>query len=354
FNNMLMGVLPNLDLAARRASPEVLPLIEVARDSARRAADLVRQLMTYAGRNRPATRSLEGLGPLTGRAVELCRTTFDKRIAFEQAYDPNATACVDATQIEQAILNVLINARDALASAEIQRPRISISVATVRAGAAELREHGGDHVRVRVTDNGVGMDVTTAARIYEPFFTTKDVGKGTGLGMATAHTIIQEHGGFIACESAPGQGTTFSIYLRFEHSPGSVALAAPSPPPARGTEMVLIVDDEAAIRRIVSLMLRSAGYVPREAASGREALELLADRDLASRVGLVLLDVSMPGISRKELRDRLRELTRAPVVYFTGYGLDVRDAGGDARDTVLQKPATEEDLLRTVRQVLDR
>jgi PAS domain S-box-containing protein len=353
FNNMLMGVLPNLELAARRSNAEVLPLIECARDSAIRAADLVRQLMTYAGRNRLATRTVEDLGPLTARAVDLCRTTFDKRITFDQTYDADATARVDATQIEQALLNVLINARDAVADVE-RAPRVSIEVTMVRAGADELEERAGDHVRVRVSDNGVGMDEATTKRVYEPFFTTKDVGKGTGLGMATAHTIVREHGGFIVCVSALGRGTTFSLYLPFERSRARVERAPPSTPPARGTETVLVVDDEPAIRRVVALMLRGAGYTAHEAASGREALERLADRALAREVALVLLDVSMPGISRRELREHLRELTRARVVYFTGYGLDAADVGGDAQDVVLHKPTTEEILLRTVRQVLDR
>ena len=259
---------------------------------------------------------------------------------------------MDAAQLEQAVLNVLINARDALESPQLEAPRISVSVAVVRAGAGELAGHEGDHVRVRIADNGKGMDAATVTHIYEPFFTTKDVGKGTGLGLATTHAILREHGGFIACESARGQGTTFSLYLPREAAPRRVEPAAHEAPQASGTETVLVVDDEPAVRRVAALMLRSAGYVTHEAASGGEALALLADRDLASEVALVLLDVSMPGLPRRELRSRLRAVTRARVVYFTGNVLDAADA--DADDTVLQKPVTEDRLLRTIRQVLDR
>ena len=352
FNNMLMGVLPNLELAARRAPAELVPLLESAGDSARRAAELVRQLMTYAGRNRSKVPTVEELALLVGRAVELCRATSDKRITFDQSYEAGARARVDATLVEQAVLNVLINARDALASPRIEAPSVSVSVDVVRAGASDLSGHDGDHIRIRVSDNGVGVDSATSARMYEPFFTTKEVGKGTGLGLATTHSIFHEHGGFIVCESAPGRGTTFSLYLPRESAPPKSERAVPAHPPARGTETVLVVDDEPAIRNVVSLMLRAAGYVALEAASGGEALHLLADGDLASKVTLVLLDVSMPGLPQCEIRSRLRELTRARVVYFTGYAFDAADADPD--DVVLEKPVTEAQLLGTIRRVLDR
>jgi CheY-like chemotaxis protein len=290
---------------------------------------------------------------MVGRAVELCRTTFDKRIELDQDYEANARALVDATQIEQAILNILINARDALESPSVAPPRVSISVGVVPAGADELAERDGDHVRVRIGDNGSGMDAATAARIYEPFFTTKDVGKGTGLGLATTHAIFNEHGGFMTCESVKGRGTVFSLYLPrvSARSRQSERHAPAEDPPARGTETVLVIDDEPGIRRVVSVMLEGAGYAVRQAASGGEALDLLSGGDLASSVALVLLDVSMPGPPRRELRERLRELTRAHVVYFTGYALDAADA--DPADAVLEKPVTEERLLRTIRRILD-
>jgi PAS domain S-box-containing protein len=352
FNNMLMGVIPNLDLARRRAPDELLPLLESASHSARRAADLVSQLMTYAGRNRPAVQVAEDLVAVVWRAVDLCRTTFDRRIAFDEKYQQGAGARVDAAQIEQAVLNVLINARDALESTPVEAPRISVSVEIVRAGASELAGHDVDHVRLRIGDNGRGMDPATVAHIYEPFFTTKDVGKGTGLGLATTHAILREHGGFITCDSVPGRGTTFSLYMPYEAAVPRGEQAAHEHAPPRGTETVLVVDDEPGIRHVVSLMLRSAGYVPREASSGSEALALLGDRAVASEVALVLLDVSMPGLPRREIRTRLRDLTKARVVYFTGNALDAADA--DAADAVLQKPVTAERLLGTIRRVLDR
>jgi CheY-like chemotaxis protein len=348
---MLMGVLANLEVATQHAPAGLTPLLQDAAESANRAAELVRKLMTYAGRHRARARTVEDLCMLVRRAVELCRNTFDRRIAFEQSYEEGAHANVDATHVEQAVLNLLINARDALESPCIDAPRVCVSVAIVRGGASELTGRPGDHVRVVVRDNGEGMDAATVQRIYEPFFTTKGVGKGTGLGLATTQAIVHEHRGFIACESAPGRGTAFSVYLPRETPLDERGAPAPQPPPARGSEMVLVVDDERTVRRVVSIMLRSEGYTVREAASGGEALQLLSDPAVASHVALILLDVSMPGLPRRELRSRLRELTDARVVYCSGYALDASDADPD--DLVLEKPVAKERLLRTIREALD-
>jgi PAS domain S-box-containing protein len=354
FNNILTALLPTLELAARKAPPELSPLLESAEHSALRAADLVRQLMTYAGRNRKATRRVESIGTLAERTAAFCRTTFDQRVAFEVDCDRGACARVDAAQIEQALLNLLINARDAVESAEIARPWVAVKVDVVGAGAPELQGRAGDHVRVRVGDNGVGMDAATVQRIYEPFFTTKEVGKGTGLGLTTTHAIVREHGGFLACRSAPQEGTTFSLFLPCEAIDTEPARAddcrgLDSPIPPSG-ETVLVVDDEEPIRRIVSLMLCTAGFDAKVASSGEEALELLRDEDTAAKVAVVLLDVCMPGTPGPKVRERLREIVpRARVVYFTGQAFDAPDG-----ETVLEKPLTEKRLVGAVREALER
>ncbi len=351
FNNMLMGMLPNLEIAARSAPPELAPLLRGAEESAQRAAHLVRQLMTYAGRNRPTVRTVESIGELVERTVAFCRTTFDQRIAFDVRSDASAHARVDPVQIEQALLNTLINARDALVGAGNDAPRVIVRVDVVLEGSAELDGRAGDHVRIRVTDNGVGMDAATSSRIFEPFFTTKALGKGTGLGLATTRAIVLEHGGRLTCDSAPRDGATFSFYLPRESVAAADPRPAPPHPAARGTETILIVDDEPSIRHLVSLMLTSAGFTTKIAGSGEEALDLLADPRLASEVALLLLDVSMPGMSGRDLRKRVRELApRARVVYFTGYAFEA----ADTEDAVLEKPASEKRLLDTIREVLDR
>jgi PAS domain S-box-containing protein len=354
FNNMLMGMLPNLERAARRAPPELAPLLHDAEHSAQRAAQLVQKLMTYAGRNAPKARGVVGVADLVERTVAFCRTTFDQRITFQARYDRAARVRVRATDLEQALLNVLINARDAVV--EAAAPRVTVAVDVVAEGSPELGERAGEYVRIQIGDNGVGMDDATAARVFEPFFTTKAVGKGTGLGLATTYALLVEHGGFVVCDSAPSAGTTFSLYLprnagAVDADAADAALGAGAPAAVRGTETVLVVDDEPLIRRVVEQMLTGAGFRPLLAGSGAEALELLADPSAAAEVALVILDLSMPGLSGQALRERIREIApRARVLYFSGYAFDAPDAA----DAVLEKPTTEAQLLGKVRETLDR
>jgi PAS domain S-box-containing protein len=348
FNNMLMGMLPNLQSAVRDAPAHLEPLLRDAEESAQRAAHLVRQLMTYAGRNSPKLRGVESIAGLVERTVAFCRTTFDQRIELRTRYDRSARARVDPTQLEQALLNALINARDAVADADV--PRVTLTVDVVAEGAAELGVRAGDYVRVQIADNGVGMDSATVSRIFEPFFTTKPVGKGTGLGLATTRAIVLEHGGFVTCDSVLRQGATFSFYLPSESGAAETPRPEAAPISVRGTETVLVVDDEPLIRRLVGRVLTAAGFTALLAASGNEALELIGDAAVASKIALVILDVSMPGMSGRELRSRIRELMpRARVVYFSGYAFDAPDA----TDSVLEKPTTEARLLTTVREALD-
>lgn len=212
FNNLLMGMLPNLDAASRRATPDIAPLIEIARTSAQDAANLVQQLVTYAGRNRSATRRSEVLAEVVDRTVAFCRTTFDRSIVLELRCDAEAAAWIDARAIEQVMLNLLINARDAIEEASPKEPKITVTVDAIT-HAPELEGRDGEWVRIDVADNGAGMDADVLARIYEPFFTTKAVGCGTGLGLSTAHGIVAEHGGLMTCRSEKGRGTAFAVFL---------------------------------------------------------------------------------------------------------------------------------------------
>jgi PAS domain S-box-containing protein len=213
FNNLLMGILPTLELASKSAPADLLPLLRLAEQSAERAASVVRQLMTYAGRSQAASRRSEPVAPLVERMAAFCRSTLDSRIALDVTCVDLGAADVDASQIEQAVLNLLLNARDALDDDAIVSPAIKVVVETVMSGASELEGRAGDWVAIRASDNGVGMDAATIQRIYEPFFTTKPVGKGTGLGLATTQAIVRDHDGFIVCRSSPGKGTTFTVYL---------------------------------------------------------------------------------------------------------------------------------------------
>jgi PAS domain S-box-containing protein len=352
FNNILMGLLPNLELAVDRASPELAPMLRDAKQAAERAADVVRQLMTYAGRNRPVDRTAQPIAPLLERTAAFCRTTFDRRIKLDVRCDPSALASVDATQLEQAILNLLINARDAFEHAQVASPTITVAAGGVMPGAAELDGRTGDWLCIRVSDNGVGMDPATVERVYEPFFTTKGVGRGTGLGLATTLGIVREHQGFIECRSEPGRGTTFTIYLRAataaeaKRDSERMMVAAPVAAPSR--ETVLVVDDEPAVRRVLARVLEDGGFQVRAVASGDEALRLLADPKVSATIPVILLDVSMPGLSGPETRARLSTLVPdARVAYLTGYAYEA--TGGDE---VIQKPVRAETLLSVVQRLL--
>jgi two-component system cell cycle sensor histidine kinase/response regulator CckA len=196
------------------------------------------------------------------------------------------------------------------------------------------------------------MSAETLHRLYEPFFTTKEAGKGTGLGLATTHGIVRDHGGFISCRSEPARGTTFSLYL----PAASTGAAAPehdagAPAPAGlvfGKGVVLVVDDDALVRKAISMLLEDAGFAVESAASGEEALRLVSAPEARRPISLVLLDVSMPGIPGPLLRSRLREvMPEVPVIYLTGYAYQAADGV-----LVLEKPVTAKELVSAVEATL--
>jgi PAS domain S-box-containing protein len=203
FNNLLTAILPNLELAATAPPAQARAHRRDAEAAARTAAEMVHQLMLFARRQRPPPEAPVDLREVVDHAVALCRPALDWHVLVEWSRPAGAHPVrADAWSIEQAILNVLLNARDAIAVAGPQRPRIDIG----------LDREGGMH-RIRVRDNGCGMDEATRQRVFEPFFTTKEVGHGTGLGLSSAYAILEEHWGRISCESALGAGTTISLWL---------------------------------------------------------------------------------------------------------------------------------------------
>ena len=218
FNNMLMVILPNLELALAEVSAEQVPILQSAHDAALRAAELVRQLMTFAGRARSREKRVDDVRSLVDRTVVMCRRAFDPRIELTSHLSEHAEPVLaDNMQLEQALLNLLINARDAVMDAKTDTMQVRVKVERIHGPVLRtLKPHvepGRAYVCIRVVDNGIGMDGATQSRIYEPFFTTKDVGGGTGLGLSTARAILQEHGGVLECASVPGRGSTFSAYL---------------------------------------------------------------------------------------------------------------------------------------------
>lgn len=353
FNNMLMGILPNIQLAERKANAEVLPYLREAREATIRVGELVRQLTLFATPRTVGALRDDDLSELVRRTVEICSQMFPSEIAIELEIDADLPrVSVDAGQLEQAVLNVCLNARDALIAGGPARPRMTVHVTSVP--ASELPEDGAQRepcdtfARVRIGDNGEGMTELVMQRMFEPFFTTREVGKGTGLGLATTYAIVREHNGVVDCRSAPQEGTQVDLYLpTFE----SAEVAVPPTPAIAASErrlLVLVIDDEALVRRAVTRVLESAGFDVVSAPDGPAGLAEL--QRLRGRVDVVLVDQSMPGMRGDETVVEVRRMDPAmPVVFLTA-------AAGvpnlDRSCAVLHKPVMPRDLVSAVQRAV--
>jgi PAS domain S-box-containing protein len=259
----------------------------------------------------------------------------------------------DPGQIEQVIMNLAVNARDAMP----QGGKLTIKTANVTLDEAYARSHyplkPGPYVMLAVSDTGCGMDEETRTHIFEPFFTTKAKGMGTGLGLATVYGIVKQSGGYIWVESEEGRGTTFTMYLpRIEESVGAVEEKTAAAP-ARGTETVLLVEDEGEVRALIRRVLEAGGYTVLEASHGEEALRISEQHQ--GPIHLLLTDVVMPGMSGRELTERLTPLRReTKVLYTSGYTDDaiLQRSALDPEAAFLQKPFTPDAVVRRVREVL--
>ena len=262
---------------------------------------------------------------------------------------------VDAGQMEQILLNLAVNARDAMPKGGRLTVRTTLDRGGVRWGTPEAEVPVGPWVVLSVADTGVGMDAATQARVFEPFFTTKPQGRGTGLGLATVYGIVQQSGGHISFVSAPGKGTEFRIYLPHLALEAEADDRAPTDLQAYGgTETVLVAEDQEPVRQIVRIWLERRGYHVLEVADGLAGLDLVAAN--GPRIQLLVTDVVMPNASGPELADALRAADPdLPVVYISGYPSEVianRGLLGPGM-RLLEKPLSEALLLRAVRESLD-
>ena len=332
FNNMLTAIIGYSGLLAVRLTDSESrdDLAEIDR-AAKRAQGLTEQLLAFSRRQAPRSELLD-LGELVAGLEAMLRRLIDEDI--ELVVEPGGRTVLlegDGGRLEQAVINLVINARDAMPSGG----RLTVSVGT----------SGGDAV-LSVRDTGTGMDDATRARIFEPFFTTKEPGKGTGLGMATVYTIVDALGGRIAVDSAPGEGTEIRVAL-----PMVTPEREPEPEPTRPT--VLIVEDEAALRKLVRHVLEADGKRVLDAADGRAALEVL-ERE-GDGIDLLITDVVMPGMNGPELVEIVSERWPAlKVIYSSGY-TDSRLAGRGFDETkveLLRKPFTVDELRRRVDEAL--
>jgi CheY-like chemotaxis protein len=291
---------------------------------------------------------------------EVFRQTVPPQIELALALKPGLPPVLgNAQQLEQVILNLVLNARDAIAA----EGRITLASGRVEFDARSLESRPwarpGEYLTLEVADTGEGMTPEVAGRVFDPFFTTKEPGRGTGLGLAVAYSILKGHGGHIEARSEPGRGSRFTVYLPLGQAPAPEASsesAAEDPPPGRG-ETILVVDDEPQLREIASEMLQAFGYQTAGAANGREALELYQEALAQGQpFGLVLLDLAMPVMDGHECFERLSALhPGAKVLVTTGHGGEPGEGGllgGNSRG-VLRKPYNLTQLLSQVRRALD-
>ena len=368
FNNMLQGVIGNLDLAALRAPDDLVPFLEDAAYDAERAGKLLQQLMLFY-RNEQGSHARLEVQTVIAEAVELCRQTFPPDVSITVAEDaPLPPVSGDRHRLRQCLINVCTNAKEAL----IQRGDIldrTILIQPESVSFAADDDAGppdaiaGQYVRVRISDNGAGMDEGTQERMFEPFFTTKQSPVPAGLGLAVVYGIIRDHGGWIDCESEPGKGTTLAIYLPSEESRigsnGDHDRAAQDEDPAsrvvnlaalRGEESILVIADVDRFRKILDLMLEHNGYDVHLGRGARDGIDLF--RHARDDIDLVVLGLSQPGISNQEVLNELRGIDAgAKVLLVSGHPLTRSFAQGATG--VLLKPFNTTQLLQTVRRILD-
>ena len=359
FNNLLMVISGYSEFLLERLGDEPQlrgPAQEIA-SAAERASSLTRQLLAFSRKQMLAPRVVN-LNDVATENVKMLTRMIGEDIDLVIAPSPDLWSVrADAGQIEQVIMNLAVNARDAMPSGG----KLTIETSNITLDEDYARLHSpvrpGDYVMVAVSDTGAGMDTETQSHIFEPFFTTKGT-KGTGLGLSTVYGIVKQSGGYIWVYSEMGRGTTFKIYLPRVASTGEAVAQFAAPPEFRkvepGTETILLVEDEANLRYLARQYLEKQGYKVIEAADGAVAMQIAVAHEKI--IHLLLTDVIMPGMNGRELAQRISEIRpNVKVLYMSGYTENVIGHNGmlDAGIRLLQKPFNLRDLKSIVREVLD-
>ncbi|MBI4879993.1 MAG: PAS domain S-box protein [Planctomycetes bacterium] len=362
FNNILTAILGSVELAAAALADDggtargVEDALHEIRLGAERAAALTRQLLAFSRRQISRPRLVD-LGRTLGDMEMMLRRLLSENIALEVRRGPDLwQARVDPGQIEQVVMNLAVNARDAMPNGGrlvFETRNVTLDQDFVAARPELLP---GPHVLLAVSDTGCGMDAKTLERAFEPFFTTKDVGRGTGLGLSTVYGIVRQSRGHIAVHSAPGQGTGFEIFLPADASvPGESVQARRVALPPTGIETILVCEDDLAVRDLTRRMLEGGGYNVLAASNAKEALEVAARH--GAPIHLLLTDVIMPGMDGGKLASEMAARDPAlKVLYISGYTADIVTHGGalDQGVEFLEKPFTWHRLLWRVREVLEK
>ncbi|WP_406855899.1 response regulator [Alsobacter sp. KACC 23698] len=347
FNNLLTAVLGSIDLAARRIedNPRVSRLLANAAYAARRGASLTHRLLSFS-RQRELEPRVVNPNVVLAEMSDLLSRTLGGMVQIEKDCEPDLwSVMIDPAQLELAVLNLCINARDAMPEGGL----LTLSTRNVVAvDGDELSLTPGEYVLLSVRDTGSGIPPDVLARIFEPFFTTKEVGKGTGLGLSMVYGLVQQSGGLVDVETAPGAGTVMNLYLpRSTEEPQPDLAVEDGPAQARSGARILIVDDDRDVRSVTAQFLQELGFEVREAVSAAEALRILGQ---AEPPGLVIADVAMPEMNGIELANQMRaDYPRIPVLLVTGYA----DLSGAQVDfAMIHKPFQLEDLNQAVNKLL--
>jgi PAS domain S-box-containing protein len=355
FNNLLTVIMGRGQLLLFRLEDEGLRReFELIRRTAKQASSLTRQLLAFSRREVLSPRPAD-LNEVVNSMEKMLQRLIGEHIELVTDLDSNLDEVkVDAGEVEQIIMNLAINARDAMPGGG----KLIIETSNSYLGEEYAQSHSsvkpGSYVRLSVSDTGCGMDAETQSRVFEPFFTTKEVGKGTGLGMAMVYGILKANGGNIWVYSEPDVGTTFKIYIPRLEGARSSDQAAVVSEMVEGSETVLLVEDEETLRAMAEEVLQNCGYTVLSAANGREALSHCEEH--TGTIDLLVTDVVMPGMNGGELARCLLELRPTmKVFYMSGYTDNTLLASGVLRseNTILQKPFTPAELSRTVRDVID-
>ncbi|HKO48593.1 MAG TPA: PAS domain-containing protein [Polyangiaceae bacterium] len=355
FNNLLFAILANTGLAQDLTSgaPEIADHLAEIEAATLRAADLTKQLLAFS-RRQPLRPVPVDLNERVRGLMKMLRRLLPESISIDLIPGHNLPSVnADPGQLEQVIVNLCVNARDAME----RGGHLTIETETVLINARYCESHPwakpGRYVLLSVTDTGVGMTAEVRERAFEPFFTTKGPHQGTGLGLSTVYGIVQQHDGMVHLYSEPGAGTTFKVYLPAHARPVQSVGNKLAPLPPRGQETILLAEDEEQVRGAVVQILQRAGYRTIAAANGLDAIALL--RDGTEPVHLVLLDVVMPGLGGPETWEQMVGLRPGlRVLFSSGYADDRYRQLLPAGAVLLEKPFRAEDLLRRVRQLLDQ
>jgi two-component system, cell cycle sensor histidine kinase and response regulator CckA len=324
--------------------------------SGQRANQLTHHLMAFSRKIESDIQRVD-LNQVVGRMVELLQSTIPKIIEIRLDLTPNLPLiAVDPSQIDQVLMNLCINARDAMpdgGSLRLTTERIFLNndFCNTHLGAVP-----GEYVRLTVNDNGLGMDTQTQEHIFEPFFTTKEISHGTGLGLSIVYGIVKNHGGYISCQSVPAVGTTFEVYLPVAQKPQldpSIEEGDQGIIPA-GKETILLVDDEKSILESYGEILRLNGYRVLTAERGEKAIEILGNVDI--KIDLILLDLNMPGMSGIKCFEAMRQISPVKIVISSGFPVkgEIKKMLDESADGYIPKPYVSRQILKKVREVLDR